>query len=439
MVAEGKLVTVAEVKAETIRRVMGPEMKERKAYEEWMDRHWESTMGPLEPQHPLHPNYSKLSVEEWESIMGPIPWPPLEDPTPLDPQADAGVPARAVDAPQLELDLRRRPQVLSLGGGLDSFAALVEAIRRGEPPDRVGFVDVADPDGRFPGEWPGTYRHIREVVIPLCEREGIPFDWIDGKRYPVRDASSLWEWMWNRNQIPVAGPNRICTRIAKVERFEKWLDDTYPSQEVEVWIGFEAGEEARTAKDPNAGKPRPHKPGQAIRRNRFPLQEWDLCRCRCEELVQAAGYPVPRKSACVFCLAGETEVVTRAGIRPIRDLAGGIHVAEVRAFLTTYYGSDGTGGQELEEPMRTMRAKACLGLVTVEGAEYLIADIGMRMLEPEELLRAQFGRFAASYDLTAAKTKAKKVRLIGNSVCPEVAEAVVLANMTPEELARRAA
>lgn len=34
---------------------------------------------------------------------------------------------------------------------------------------------------------------------------------------------------------------------------------------------------------------------------------------------------VPSHENCAFCLAGETEVVTRDGIRPIRDLAGGEH------------------------------------------------------------------------------------------------------------------
>lgn len=118
--------------------------------------------------------------------------------------------------------------------------------------------------------------------------------------------------------------------------------------------------------------------------------------------------------------------------------AGGIHVAEVRAFLTTYYGQDTTGGQTLFDPARTITAKHRLGLVTVEGTEYQIVDIGMRMLEPHELLRAQFGRFAETYDLTAAKTKSAKVRLIGNSVCPEVAEALVRAQF-PEEMAMEGA
>lgn len=116
---------------------------------------------------------------------------------------------------------------------------------------------------------------------------------------------------------------------------------------------------------------------------------------------------------------------------------GGVHVAEVRAFLTAYYGSDGPGGQALLEPLRTITAKHRLGLVTVSGIDYQIVDIGMRMLQPHELLRAQFGRFADSYDLSAATTKAAKVRLIGNSVCPEIAEAIVAANLRGE--AQRAA
>lgn len=114
--------------------------------------------------------------------------------------------------------------------------------------------------------------------------------------------------------------------------------------------------------------------------------------------------------------------------------AGGLHIAEVCAFLTAYYSEDATSGQSLFDPTRTITAKARLGLVTVEGAEYQIVDIGMRMLEPHELLAAQFGRFAAAYDLSAARTKSAKVRLIGNSVCPEVAEAVVRANV-PARLA----
>ncbi len=213
-----------------------------------------------------------------------------------------------------------RPRVLSLGGGLDSWVMLLEAVGRGEAPDVVVFVDVGHP--LDPGEWPSTYRHVYEVTKPFCERHGIEFVVIDHTNYPVREARSLFAWLQARKQIPVSGPNRICTRIAKVERFERWMDDRYPGQEVEVWIGFEAGEEARAAKDPNAGDPR--KPvglsklpkwwrwtgalafamSTARRVNRFPLIEWGYCRCRCERIARESGFPVPRKSACVFCPYG---------------------------------------------------------------------------------------------------------------------------------------
>lgn len=112
--------------------------------------------------------------------------------------------------------------------------------------------------------------------------------------------------------------------------------------------------------------------------------------------------------------------------------------AEVRAFLTAYYGS-GSEGQVLDEPMRTITSLRRLGIVVIESVHYQIVDIGLRMLEPHELLAAQFGKYAAGYDMSAATSKAKKVKLIGNSVCPEAAEALVRANVVLEPARRKAA
>jgi hypothetical protein len=198
----------------------------------------------------------------------------------------------------------RRPRVLAYGGGLDSFGMLLDAIERGELPDVCVFADVTDPQRLDPGEWPGTYRHIQEIVEPLCAVHGIEFVTLDTVRYPVRGSRSLFAWLEERRQIPVAGPNRVCTIVAKVERFERWLDDRFGGQDVEVWVGFEAGEEARARGDPNAGTRRAPRPGQARRHNRYPLLERGLCRCRCQALVERLGLPVPRKSACTFCPYG---------------------------------------------------------------------------------------------------------------------------------------
>lgn len=115
---------------------------------------------------------------------------------------------------------------------------------------------------------------------------------------------------------------------------------------------------------------------------------------------------------------------------------GGVHVAEVRAFLSAYYSNDATGGQQLELPLRTVTTKARLGIVMVHGTAYQIVDITFRMLEPHELLRGQCGEYADDYDLSEAKTKAAKVELIGNMVCPHPAKALVQANpAAPEAMA----
>jgi DNA (cytosine-5)-methyltransferase 1 len=116
---------------------------------------------------------------------------------------------------------------------------------------------------------------------------------------------------------------------------------------------------------------------------------------------------------------------------PLRTItAGGNHAGLVAAFMINYY-SQGSGltGSRADRPIPTITTKGRQAVVTVQiaGEDYVIADIGMRMLEPHELLRAQFGPFADSYVLTGTKTQ--KVAAIGNSVCPQVAEAIVAANV----------
>lgn len=117
--------------------------------------------------------------------------------------------------------------------------------------------------------------------------------------------------------------------------------------------------------------------------------------------------------------------------------ADGQHVGEVRAFLMKYYG---TGGQHqsLGEPMHTATAKARLGLVTVAGVDYEIVDIGMRMLTPRELFRAQ--GFPDSYRIDQLAdgthiTKTAQIRLCGNSVSPPVARAILEANFVNQSMA----
>jgi len=118
--------------------------------------------------------------------------------------------------------------------------------------------------------------------------------------------------------------------------------------------------------------------------------------------------------------------------------AGGWHHAEVRAFLIKYFGTD--QDPRLLEPMHTVTTRDRFGLVTVAGEDYAIADIGMRMLQPRELYRAQ--GFPDDYIIDQGAdgrpmTKTAQVRMCGNSVSPPIARAIVSANYI--DIERRAA
>jgi len=109
------------------------------------------------------------------------------------------------------------------------------------------------------------------------------------------------------------------------------------------------------------------------------------------------------------------------------------NATKVLPFLTTYYGSEADIGQAIDAPLRTITTRDRFALVTVvvDGVTYAIVDIGLRMLEPHELLKAQFGPYSRGYRLDKALTKKDQVRLIGNSVVPQMQEAVVRANLGP--------
>lgn len=117
------------------------------------------------------------------------------------------------------------------------------------------------------------------------------------------------------------------------------------------------------------------------------------------------------------------------GAKPLTEaldtITGNDRFGLVTAFIVKHYGC-GTG-QSLNESLHTLMGENKFGLVMVRGEKYKIADIGLRMLQPHELLKAQFGRFADNYRLHGSKRQ--RVKAIGNSVPPEVVEALVKANV----------
>lgn len=137
----------------------------------------------------------------------------------------------------------------------------------------------------------------------------------------------------------------------------------------------------------------------------------------------------------------ETTLVEEGALPPAM-LARAVQVA---AFLVKYYATDGGNetaqSQAADRPLDAITTKARFAVVTVtiDAVTYVIVDIGLRMLKPRELARAQ--GFPDSYVLDPIVRKfvrgkwverrltiAEQISAIGNSVCPPVARALVAAN-----------
>jgi len=104
--------------------------------------------------------------------------------------------------------------------------------------------------------------------------------------------------------------------------------------------------------------------------------------------------------------------------------AGGGHMAEVRALLTKYKDDIAAYCKSNDIPEDL--------IITINGEQYIIYDIGLRMLTPRELAQAQFGwdddgrSLAADYILTG--NQGNQTAKIGNSVPPRIVAAIVKAN-----------
>lgn len=145
---------------------------------------------------------------------------------------------------------------------------------------------------------------------------------------------------------------------------------------------------------------------------------------------------VPGQEKAAFLMSyytetSENEVRGLSLDRPLHTItAGGNRFALVTAFLTKYYGQG--IGQGLDEPIHTIPTKDRFGLVTVKSQDHRVTDIGLRMLQPHELFKGQ--GFPANYiidrDFTGkAYPKTEQIARCGNSVPPQLPDALVRANL----------
>ena len=111
--------------------------------------------------------------------------------------------------------------------------------------------------------------------------------------------------------------------------------------------------------------------------------------------------------------------------------AGGQHVGEVKTTLAVE-DYDEERAQQVLAFLQKYCGEDSTGLVDIGGVTYRIVDIGMRMLQPHELYRAQgFPEwYIIDQDYRGVKyAKDKQVARCGNAVPPPFAEALVKANL----------
>lgn len=110
------------------------------------------------------------------------------------------------------------------------------------------------------------------------------------------------------------------------------------------------------------------------------------------------------------------------------------HFGLVSAFLVKYY-SGAENNQAIDRPLDTITTKERFGLVTIpltiNGEQYIISDIFLRMLKPEELKVLQ--GFPKDYIIDRdymwrPYPKKEQVARIGNSVVPIMAKVLVESN-----------
>lgn len=193
-----------------------------------------------------------------------------------------------------------RLRVLSLGAGVQSTTlALMAARGEIKAPDCAIFADTG-------WEPAAVYRHLAwlETQLPFpvhhVERGNLGDDCLRNALGEITHGKCSTPPVFTRGADGRAAPLiRQCTRDYKIDpivRKQRELLGLVPGQRVpagvfvEVWIGISTDEAARM-------KPA----AERWARNRWPLIEMSVSRAGCLRWLADRQYPMPPKSACIFC------------------------------------------------------------------------------------------------------------------------------------------
>ena len=191
-----------------------------------------------------------------------------------------------------------RPLVVAWGMGVNSTAMLIGMAERGIRPDLILTADTG-------GEKPETYAFVRTFRLWLADVDFPELIVVRRKPYPPDSnavgATTLEEYCLATGALPsIAYGHPSCSDQWK-RRPQEALVAQWPDA-VACWergekvckaIGYDAGESERAQRQAAKDNPRYH--------FWYPLIGWGWGREECVRTIEAAGLPVPPKSACFYC------------------------------------------------------------------------------------------------------------------------------------------
>lgn len=228
--------------------------------------------------------------------------------------------------------------VVSYGAGVDSTAMLIEMHNQGLVPDMITFGDTG-------AEKPETYDYL-EIMNTWCQSVGFPEITICRKlplpetcaeKYTDFEGNCLYgetlpfltfgkascspKW----KQVPQDYAIKGCTSWHNImEPSQIWKDHKAGAPRITKFIGYDDSKADRkraaksdkiNAKLVTKGKRKGER--ESSFEMAYPLQQMGLVREDCIRIIQAAGMPVPIKSACYFCPSSQKwELFWLAAVHP---------------------------------------------------------------------------------------------------------------------------
>jgi len=176
------------------------------------------------------------------------------------------------------------PTVVSYGGGIQSTALVVLAMRERWAIDEIVHVDLMG------AESPATREYVALFGDWLRREHGRDITIIERDLYGdmlARPGFTPVPWRGKYERFILS---RQCTRQYKVQPLQRYLYDRYPGERIGLMLGISVDEYHRM-RDSSAARIE----------HVYPLVDRRLTRWQCRDIIERAGLAVPYKSSCWFC------------------------------------------------------------------------------------------------------------------------------------------